>query len=281
MKLLRYGEINQEKPAIMDEEGKMRDLSSVIKDISSAQLTQSNLNLIKSLSLNELPLVKNNPRLGAPIGDVGKFICIGLNYLDHILETGAKQPKEPVVFSKFSSAICGPYDEIHIPKGSKHLDWEVELGVVIGERALNVSVENALSHVAGYCLINDISERRFQREMAGQWIKGKSYQTFAPIGPWLLTKDEVANPHNLSIWLKVDGQLKQDSNTKQMIFKVPYLVSYLSQFFALCPGDIISTGTPAGVGLGAKPEPVFLKKGQRLQFGIDKLGEQTHLLVQD
>lgn len=281
MKLLRYGPLGKEKPAVIDHSGNIRDLSAHISDICGDNLTAEKIATLQKIDLNTLPLVENTVRLGSCLNVSGKFICIGLNYKDHALETGAKAPAEPVVFSKFNSAVCGPYDDIHIPKNSTHTDWEVELAVVIGKMGLNISEASAMEHVAGYCVANDVSERFFQKHMSGQWIKGKSYETFAPLGPWLVTKDEVPDPGQLSIWLKLDGKMMQNGHTSDMLFKVPFLVSYLSQFFTLQPGDIISTGTPAGVGAGIKPQPVFLKAGSSLEFGIDRLGVQQHIVVAD
>lgn len=279
MKLLRYGPIGQEKPGLLDQEGKIRSLAGVIKDITGDVLLPNSLAKIAKLDTNTLPLVNSSSRLGACVGQVGKFICIGLNYLDHAKETGVELPREPVVFSKFTSAISGPNDNVVIPKRSKKTDWEVELGVVIGKPAKYVSMENALDHVAGYFVVNDLSERAFQIEGTGQWVKGKSCDTFGPIGPWLVTADTIPDPQNLSLWLEVDDHRYQESNTKNMAFSVAYLVSYLSQFCTLHSGDIISTGTPAGVGLGQKPEPIYLKPGQTIRLGISGLGEQQQRTV--
>jgi ureidoglycolate lyase len=279
MKLLRYGPKGQEKPGILDEEGQIRDLSGVISDIAGDQLSRENLLNIARLSLNTLPLVTSNPRIGPCVGAVRNFICIGLNYKDHAHETGIAVPHEPVVFNKITSAISGPYDDVMIPRGSTKTDWEVELGVVIGKRAKHVSEENALDYIAGYCLVNDLSERTFQLEGTGQWVKGKSCETFGPIGPWLVTPDEIADVQALDVWLEVDGHRYQNSNTQQMIFSITYLISYLSQFFVLQPGDIISTGTPSGVGLGIKPHPIYLKPGQTMRLGISGLGEQQQKVV--
>ncbi len=280
MKLLRYGPAGHEKPGLLDAKGGIRDLSSVVGDVSGAHLAPSALEKLRKLDPMSLPLVSGSPRLGACVGGVGKFICIGLNYSDHAAETGAKVPPEPIIFMKATSAICGPNDDTEIPRGSEATDWEVELGVVIGSTAKYVSEADAMKHVAGYCLINDLSERDFQTKRQGQWTKGKSCDTFGPIGPWLVTADEVADPQNLKMWCDVDGKRYQNGSTKTMVYGVRHLVSYLSQFMSLQPGDIISTGTPPGVGLGVKPTPVYLRAGQRVRLGIDGLGEQDHLMVQ-
>ena len=278
MKLLRYGPQGQEKPGIKDNEGNIRDLSGVINDIASNTLSSENIAKLQATDTSMLPIVSDDVRIGPCVSQVGKFICIGLNYSDHAKETGAKEPEEPIIFAKFTSAICGPNDHVIIPKGSEKSDWEVELGVVIGERTRLVSKEDALKHVAGYCVINDISERAYQLERGGQWAKGKGCDTFAPIGPYLVTRDEIADPQNLRLWLDVDGKRYQDGTTKNMIFDVAYLVSYLSQFMTLYPGDIISTGTPAGVGLGQKP-PVYLRPEQTMMLGIEGLGEQKQMTI--
>jgi len=279
MKLLRYGEIGQEKPGLLDIEGNIRDLSHVLTDIADENLLPEKINALQQINVDSLPIIDAGTRLGPCVGNVGKFICIGLNYSDHAAETGAEPPKEPIIFGKFTSAICGPNDNVIIPKGSKKTDWEVELGVVIGAPAKHVTVADALNHVAGYCVINDLSEREYQLERCGQWVKGKSCDSFGPIGPWLVTRNEISDPQNLNIWLEVDGHRYQNSNTNKMIFSVAHLVSYLSQFFTLYPGDIISTGTPPGVGLGIKPEPVFLQSGQKIRLGIAGLGEQLQTTV--
>jgi 2-keto-4-pentenoate hydratase/2-oxohepta-3-ene-1,7-dioic acid hydratase in catechol pathway len=234
---------------------------------------------LRALDLERLPRVEGTPRLGPCVGGVGKFLCIGLNYADHAAETGAQVPSEPVVFSKATSAICGPFDDVEIPRGGLKTDWEVELGVVIGSKTKYVAPERALEHVAGYCVINDLSERAFQLEGTGQWVKGKSCDTFGPMGPYLVTRDEVPDPQNLHLWLEVDGRRFQDGNTKTMVFTVAFLVSYLSRFMSLHPGDVISTGTPPGVGLGQKPEPIYLRAGQVMRLGIDGLGEQRQRTV--
>lgn len=277
MKLLRFGLKGQEKPGILDLEGNIRDLSGIVADIHGPVL-ESELNKIKEIDLNTLPKVAADVRLGACVGDIGKFICIGLNYSDHAAETGAEVPAEPVVFNKWTSAVVGPNDNVEIPRNSQKTDWEVELGVVIGKAGRYIDKEDALDHVAGYCVINDVSERAFQLEGTGTWDKGKGCDTFGPIGPWLVTKDEVENPHNLKIWLEVDGHRYQDGNTNTMVFDVPTIVSYLSQFMSLQAGDVISTGTPPGVGLGQKP-PVYLKSGQVMHLGIEGLGEQTQKVI--
>jgi len=279
MKLLRYGPAGKERPAILDNNGKIRDLSAQVSDIGGDALLPASLDKLRHLDINSLPLVDGNPRLGACIGSVGKFICIGLNYADHAAETGAEIPKEPVIFSKWTSSIVGPNDDVEIPRDSVKTDWEVELGVVIGKGGRYISEADALSHVAGYCVINDVSEREFQIERGGTWDKGKGCDTFGPIGPWLVTADEIPDPHQLNLWLEVDGKRYQNGNTRTMIFKVPEIVSYLSRFMSLQPGDIISTGTPPGVGLGQKP-PVYLKAGQVMHLGIEGLGEQRQKTVQ-
>ncbi|HWT98258.1 MAG TPA: fumarylacetoacetate hydrolase family protein [Terriglobales bacterium] len=279
MKLLRYGLPGQEKPGLLDKQGNIRDLSGSIKDISGEVLSDTGLQLLKALDPEKLPKVAGTPRLGPCVGQVGKFICIGLNYADHAAESGLQVPPEPVVFMKATSAIIGPNDLVEIPRRSQKTDWEVELGVVIGKAAKYVSEADALSHVAGYCVINDVSEREFQIERAGTWDKGKGCDTFGPIGPWMVTRDEVPDPHNLGLWLSVDGKKYQDGNTRTMVYKVPFLVSYLSQFMSLQPGDVISTGTPPGVGMGQKPTPIYLKPGQEMHLGIDGLGEQRQKTV--
>jgi 2-keto-4-pentenoate hydratase/2-oxohepta-3-ene-1,7-dioic acid hydratase in catechol pathway len=273
MKLLRYGPRGQEKPGVVDAQGVVRDLSSLVYDIAGDVLTVQGLANIAEADLSSLPAVAVD-RYGPCVGNVGKFICIGLNYSDHAAESGLDVPPEPVIFAKATSAICGPNDTVEIPHGSKATDWEVELGVVIGKEAKYVDEAEALDHVAGYCVINDISERDFQNKRAGQWTKGKSADTFGPIGPWLVTRDEVPDPQNLSMYLDVNGKRRQDGSTSTMVFGVAHLVSYLSQFMSLQPGDIISTGTPPGVGMGIKPEPVYLKVGDKMELGIEGLGVQ-------
>ena len=279
MKLLRYGELGQEKPGMVDADGQIRDLSGVIDDVAGQALLPDTLEKLAHLDVSLLPVVDGNPRIGACVNGVGKFICIGLNYSDHAEETGATMPSEPLIFAKFSSAICGPNDPVIIPKDSTKTDWEVELGVVIGKPVKHVSEAEALDHVAGYCVINDVSEREYQLERQGQWVKGKSCDNFAPMGPYLVTTDEVPDPQNLAMWLDVDGHRYQDGNTKTMVYGVAHLVSYLSQFFTLHPGDVISTGTPPGVGLGQKPEPVYLRPGQSMRLSIEGLGEQQQITV--
>jgi 2-keto-4-pentenoate hydratase/2-oxohepta-3-ene-1,7-dioic acid hydratase in catechol pathway len=277
MKLLRWGPAGREKPGLLDGSGRIRDLSGVVDDIAGAVLEPAGLARLAALDPAALPEVPGRPRIGPCVGQVGKFICIGLNYSDHAEESGMAVPPEPIVFMKATSAICGPDDGIEIPQGSEKTDWEVELGVVIGKPAKYVSQAEALSHVAGYCVVNDVSERAFQAERSGQWTKGKSADTFGPIGPWLVTADEVSDPQDLHLWLEVDGRRFQDGSTRTMVYGVAYLVSYLSQFMSLQPGDVISTGTPPGVGMGMKP-PVYLRPGQTVRLGIDGLGEQTQMV---
>ncbi|EKD73980.1 MAG: hypothetical protein ACD_45C00118G0001 [uncultured bacterium] len=281
MKLLRYGILGAEKPGCLDSEGNLRDLSSHVSDLTGQVLLPEKLNELRRIKIENLPIVSTKERLGAPIHHVGKFLCIGLNYKDHAAETGANVPVEPVLFSKVTSSICGPCDDLVIPKRSTHTDWEVELGVIIGRPAKRIAEKDALNYVAGYCVINDVSERHYQLHGTGQWIKGKSCDTFGQLGPWLVTADEIPDPQKLALWLEVDGKRYQNSNTGNMIYSVAYLVSYLSQFFTLYPGDIISTGTPAGVGLGQKPIPIYLKPGQVVKLGIPGLGEQQHLTVEE
>jgi len=280
MKLLRYGPKGEERPGMLDSAGRMRDLSGVVDDIAGATIAPEGLSRLAGLDPESLPLVEGTPRLGPCVAGIGKFICIGLNYSDHAAETGATVPPEPIIFSKAVSAVCGPNDDVEIPRGSEKTDWEVELGVVVGRTAKYVEEKDTYDHIAGYCVINDVSERAFQLEHHGQWVKGKSHDTFGPTGPWLVTKDEVKDPHDLPMWLEVDGKRYQDGSTKTMVFQVPFLISYLSRFFSLQPGDIISTGTPPGVGAGIKPNPVFLKPGQTMRLGIAGLGEQQQKTVQ-
>ena len=279
MKLLRYGPAGAEKPAIVAKDGTIRDLSGVIADFTGEVLSDAGLVRLAAIELSTLPQVSVE-RIGACVPRPGKFICVGLNYADHAKETGKAPPDEPILFMKATSAVVGPNDEVEIPRGSKKADWEVELGVVIGTRAKYVSEADALNHVAGYCVVNDVSERAFQSERGGQWTKGKSHDTFGPTGPWLVTRDEVADPQNLALWLDVDGVRRQTGNTNTMIFGVAHLVSYISQFMTLEPGDVIATGTPPGVGMGIKPEPVFLKPGQVMTLGIEGLGEQRQQTVE-
>ncbi|AVU28941.1 ureidoglycolate lyase [Serratia marcescens] len=280
MKLLRYGEPGQERPGMLDEQGRLRDLSQHIADVGGAALSPASLAKLRALDSATLPLVEGQPRLGACVGGIGKFICIGLNYADHAAETGAAIPEEPVVFNKWTSAVVGPYDRVEIPRGSQKTDWEVELGVVIGLGGRYISEADAMRHVAGYCVINDVSEREYQIERGGTWDKGKGCDTFGPIGPWLVTADEIADPHSLNLWLEVDGKRYQDGNTSTMIFRIPQIVSYLSRFMSLQPGDVISTGTPPGVGMGQKPQPIYLRAGQTMRLGIEGLGEQRQQTVQ-
>ena len=281
MKLLRCGPAGRERPAMLDADGRIRDLSGVIPDVSSDALLPASLDRLRALDPKTLPLVEGTPRVGPCVGRVGKFLCIGLNYADHAKESGASVPREPIVFSKATSAIIGPDDDVVIPRGSEKTDWEVELGVVIGAPAKYVSEADALKHVAGYCVVNDLSERAFQLEGTGQWVKGKSADTFGPIGPWLVTRDEVPDPQALDMWLEVDGHRYQNGSTKTMIFGVAFLVSFLSRFMSLQPGDIISTGTPPGVGMGQKPQPIYLRPGQRMALGVAGLGEQHQRVVAD
>lgn len=279
MKLLRYGAPGQERPGLSHDDGTIRDLAAIVPDIAGETLGAAGLAALRALDADSLPIVAGSPRIGPCVGSVGKFICVGLNYADHARETGKAPPEEPILFMKATTAISGPFDEVEIPRGSAKTDWEVELGVVIGTRAKYVAEDEALAHVAGYCLVNDVSERAFQSERGGQWTKGKSHDTFGPIGPWLVTRDEIADPQALSIWLEVDGIRRQDGSTRTMIFGVAKLVSYISQFMTLQPGDIIATGTPPGVGLGHKP-PIFLAPGQTMRLGIDGLGVQTQRTVE-
>jgi len=278
VKLVRYGSKSREKPGLLDAEGRLRDLSEVVPDVNGLVLSKY-LPRLARLNPVKLPLVRGRPRLGPCVAGVGKFICIGLNYKDHADETGAAYPQEPVVFLKATSAISGPFDPIVIPRGSTKTDWEVELGVVIGRTAKYVSETEALRYVAGYCVVNDVSERSFQLERGGQWDKGKGCDSFGPIGPYLVTQDEVPDPQNLRLWLEVDERRYQDGHTSNMIFGVAQLVSYVSHFMSLQPGDILSTGTPAGVGLGQKPDPVYLRPGQVVRLGIEGLGEQRQAVM--
>jgi len=278
MKLLRYGPPGQETPAMIDANGDVRSLASVIDDLAGDMLGDAHLDRLRALDPLALPKITDPGRIGACVGRVGKFICIGLNYADHAAESGMEIPPEPVLFMKASTAVCGPNDDVEIPRGGEKTDWEVELGVVIGRRAKYVEQADALAHVAGYCVINDLSERAFQLEQAGQWVKGKSHDTFGPIGPWLITRDEVADPQNLGLWLDVDGERMQTGTTSNMVYGVEHLVSYISRFMTLEPGDIISTGTPPGVGLGMDP-PTYLHAGQEMRLGIDGLGEQCQRTV--
>ena len=278
MKLCRYGARGAEKPGMIDAQGRLRDLSGHVADIAGDVL--ADLAPLRAIDPDSLPLVAGDPRMGACVGNIGKFICIGLNYSDHAAESGSVVPPEPIIFAKYNSAICGPDDPIIIPRGSVKTDWEVELAFVIGKRAKYVSEADALSHVAGYFVCNDVSERAYQTERSGQWSKGKSSDNFGPIGPWLVTADEVADPQNLQMWLKVNGEQRQNGSTATMVYGVAYLVAYLSQFFTLHPGDVISTGTPPGVGMGMKP-PRFLKAGDVVELGIDGLGQQRQICEND
>jgi 2,4-diketo-3-deoxy-L-fuconate hydrolase len=280
LKLLRYGQPGQERPGVLDASGHLRDLSGVVPDIAGDVLLPASLDRLRGIDPATLPSVPGTPRLGPCVGRVGKFLCIGLNYADHAAESGATVPREPIVFSKATSAIIGPDDDVVIPRGSEKTDWEVELGVVIGAPAKYVSEADALSHVAGYCVVNDLSERAFQLEGTGQWVKGKSADTFGPIGPWLVTRDEVPDPQALDMWLEVDGRRFQNGTTKTMVFGVAYLVSFLSRFMSLQPGDIITTGTPPGVGMGQKP-PIYLRPGNRMVLSVAGLGEQRQRVVAD
>ena len=275
MKLLRLGAKGAEKPALLAEDGSYRDLSAVVPDLAGWALTPEGLAKIRAADWKSLPVLDQNLRVGPCVGQVGKFMCIGLNYADHAAETGAAIPAEPILFMKATSAIIGPNDDVILPKNTLKPDWEVELGVIIGKTAHYIEEKDALSHVAGYCVINDLSERHFQTERGGQWTKGKSCDTFGPIGPYLVTADEVPDPQNLKMWLEVDGHRYQNGSTKTMIFGVAHVVAYLSQFMSLHPGDVISTGTPPGVGMGIKPEPIWLKPNQTMHLGIEGLGEQT------
>ena len=283
MKLLRYGLPGQEKPGVLDAQGRVRDLSGHIADVGGTALLPQQLQVLRALNLENLPLIAGTPqhdlRLGACVAGVGKFICIGLNYSDHAAESGMQVPLEPVVFNKWTSAMCGPDDAVEIPRGSLKTDWEVELGVVIGQGGRYISEADALSHVAGYCVINDVSEREYQLERSGTWDKGKGCDTFGPIGPWLVTADEIPDPQALGMWLDVDGKRFQNGSTSTMVYGVAHLVSYLSRFMSLQSGDVISTGTPPGVGMGQKP-PLYLRAGQTMRLGIEGLGVQTQTTVQ-
>jgi 2-keto-4-pentenoate hydratase/2-oxohepta-3-ene-1,7-dioic acid hydratase in catechol pathway len=279
VKLLRYGPSGKEKPGLLDASGTIRDLSGVIADINGETLSPASLRKLAKLDTNSLPKVSGRARLGPCVVRPMNFIAIGLNYSDHANEVGMPIPKEPIVFIKASSSFCGPNDDVQVPRGSKKLDWEVELGIVIGTKARYVTEDKALAHVAGYCVVNDVSEREYQIERGGTWDKGKSHDTFGPTGPWMVTKDEIKNPQDLEMWLDVNGKRRQHGNTKTMIFGVTKLVSYVSQFLTLNPGDVITTGTPPGVGSGIKPKPIYLKAGDTMHLGIAGLGEQTQKLV--
>ena len=278
MKLLRYGEAGREKPGLLDDAGAIRDLSGEVGDIAGDVLLPGTLDRLRALDLAGLPKVAGQPRLGPCVGGVGKFVAIGLNYADHAAESGVPVPESPVIFTKATSSICGPNDDTVIPRGATKTDWEVELGLVIGKPGVYIEEAKAAEHIAGYCVVNDVSERAFQLEGTGQWVKGKSADSFGPIGPWLVTRDEVPDPQNLRIWLEVDGERRQDGSTETMVFGVYHLVSYVSRFMSLQAGDVITTGTPPGVGLGMKP-PTFLKAGQRVRLGVEGLGEQEQRVV--
>jgi len=293
MKLVRFGKPGREKPGIIDEEGQIRDLSTKLKDIDSKAINSNSLKLVQRVNLKKLNIVKGKPRLGIPVSNIGKIVCIGLNYVDHAKEVGAPLPKEPIIFLKPTSSLCGPNDEVMLPKGiilkkgktpsrlvdSKRSDWEVELGIVIGDKARSVPESKAMQYVAGYTIVNDVSERAYQLDAAaGQWTRGKGCDTFCPVGPWLVTKDEISRPQNLSIWLELNGKKMQNGNTKTMVFNLKELISYVSHYMTLYPGDIIATGTPPGVGMGMKP-PRYLKKGDEMKLGIDGLGAQIQKVV--
>ena len=281
MKLVRFGPTGAEKPGLLDAAGQLRNLSGHIADITGATLGDASIAKLQALDPTSLPLVTNDQRIGPCVGNIGKFLCIGLNYSDHAAETGAKIPEHPILFFKANSAIVGAYDDVVMPRGSEQTDWEVELGVVIGKTTKYVSKEDALGHVAGYCIVNDVSERHFQANLTGQWTKGKSCDTFGPTGPWLVTRDEVEDPQNLNMSLDVNGKRMQTGNTATMIFTVAEIIEHLSQLFTLHPGDVITTGTPPGVGLGIKPTPIFLKKGDVMELSIEGLGQQRQKVKQD
>ncbi len=280
MKLLRYGKLGKEKPGVLDSEGRIRDLSAHVSDINGETISPKSLAKLRKIKIDTLPIVRGKPRIGACVNGSQKFVAIGLNYSDHAAESGMTVPPEPIIFTKHMNCISGPNDDVTLPPKSKKGDWEVELGVIIGTRAKNIKRADAMKHVAGYCTINDLSEREFQIERSGQWTKGKSYDTFGPIGPWLVTADEVKDPQKLHLWLELNGKRVQDGNTSTMVYGVEYLVAYLSEFFTLMPGDIITTGTPPGVGMGMKPQR-FLKPGDKMRVGIEGLGEQNQLVVRD
>lgn len=293
MKLVRFGKLGREKPGIIDEEGQIRDLSTKLKDIDSKAINPNSLKLVQRVNLKKLNIVRGKPRLGVPVSDIGKIVCIGLNYVDHAKEVGAPLPKEPIIFLKPTSSLSGPNDEVMLPKGiilkngktpsrlvdSKRSDWEVELGIVIGDKAKSVPESKAMQYVAGYTIVNDVSERAYQLDAAaGQWTRGKGCDTFCPVGPWLVTKDEISRPQNLSIWLELNGKKMQNGNTKTMVFNIKELISYVSHYMTLYPGDVIATGTPPGVGMGMKP-PRYLKKGDEMKLGIDGLGVQIQKVI--
>ncbi|MEM5383122.1 fumarylacetoacetate hydrolase family protein [Paraburkholderia phymatum] len=279
MKLLRYGAPGRERPGILDRNHAIRDLSGVIDDIAGSTLLPESLERLRQIDIESLPVVSADERIGPCVGRIGKFVCIGLNYADHAAESNLPVPSEPVVFNKWTSAVVGPNDDVRIPRGSRKTDWEVELGVVIGKGGAYIEEADALSHVAGYCVVNDVSEREYQIERGGTWDKGKGCDTFGPIGPWLVTADEVPDPQRLGLWLEVDGKRYQNGSTSTMIFNVAHIVSYLSRFTSLQPGDVIATGTPPGVGMGQKPEPIYLRAGQTMRLGIEGLGEQRQRTV--
>jgi 2-keto-4-pentenoate hydratase/2-oxohepta-3-ene-1,7-dioic acid hydratase in catechol pathway len=279
MKLLRYGPMGHERPGLLDAEGRIRDLSGHVTDITGEQLSPASLKALAAIDPTTLPVVEGSPRYGVPVKGVSKFIAVGLNFADHAAESGLPIPEEPVLFTKAVSCLTGPNDPVMLPRGSLKTDWEVELGVVIGSRASYVSEAEALNHVAGYVLINDVSERAFQIERGGTWDKGKGCDTFGPVGPWVVTADEVGDPQNLAMWLDVNGQRKQDGSSRTMIFPISKLVSYISEFMTLEPGDLITTGTPPGVGMGQKPQPVYLKAGDEIRLGIEKLGQQRQVVM--
>jgi len=278
MKLLRYGPAGEEKPGMVDADGQIRDLSGTIDDVTGATISPAGLKSLQGIDVNSLPVVGGNPRIGPCVGNVGKFLAIGLNYSDHAEEAGMEVPPEPVMFTKHINCICGPNDDVEIPRGSTKPDWEVELGIVIGTRAKYIEEKDALDHVAGYCVINDVSERAFQIERAGQWVKGKSHDTFGPVGPWLVTRDEVPDPQTLGMWLDVNGERQQTGTTATMVYGCAHIVAYLSNFLTLEPGDLIATGTPPGVGMGQKPQR-WLKTGDVMTLGIDGLGEQRQTCI--
>ncbi|MGY9012802.1 MAG: fumarylacetoacetate hydrolase family protein [Rhodobacterales bacterium] len=281
MKLVRYGATGAEKPGLIDASGTLRDVSAHVADLSGAELSDTTMARLRALEPSALPKVSGSPRIGPCVGNVGKFLCIGLNYSDHAAETGAAIPEHPILFFKANSAIVGPNDDVSMPRGSLKTDWEVELGVVIGKAAKYISQANALDHVAGYCIVNDVSERHFQTNLTGQWTKGKSCDTFGPLGPWLVTRDEVLDPQNLNMTLDVNGTRRQTGNTKTMIFSVAEIIEHLSGLMTLHPGDVISTGTPPGVALGMKPKPIFLKTGDVMDLHIEGLGAQRQTVTQD
>ena len=293
MKLVRFGKLGREKPGIIDEEGQIRDLSTKLKDVDSKAINSNSLKLLQRVNLKKLNIIKGKPRLGVPVSNIGKIVCIGLNYVDHAKEVGVPLPKEPIIFLKPTSSLCGPNDEVMLPKGiipkkgktpsrlvdSKRSDWEVELGIVIGDKARSVNESKAMQHVAGYTIVNDVSERAYQLDAAaGQWTRGKGCDTFCPVGPWLVTKDEISRPQKLSIWLELNGKKMQNGNTKTMVFNIKELISYVSHYMTLYPGDIVATGTPPGVGMGMKP-PRYLKKGDEMKLGIDGLGVQIQKVI--